>query len=89
MRYLQGACDYWLQFIEMGEYNEVTFMSYYDLNYGEDLDIRKSTIGYVFLLGTTIVGWSRNDNLQWHYLLLKLSRLANHQRSCMDSEAIE
>jgi hypothetical protein len=32
--------------------------SYYDSNWGGDLDSRKSTIGYVFIFGSTIVNWS-------------------------------
>jgi hypothetical protein len=36
----------------------VTVTSYYDSNWGGDLDSKKSTTGYVFILGSIVVNCS-------------------------------
>ncbi len=54
VRYLMGTVDYGLTF---GGSNE-TFVGYYDADYTGDLDSRKSTTGFVFLMFGGAVSWS-------------------------------
>jgi hypothetical protein len=39
----------------------VTLTSYYDSNWGGDLDSKTSTTRYVFLFGSTVVNWSNKQ----------------------------
>ncbi len=59
--YLQDTYEYQLQLTRTTMGNEVILTSYYDSNWGGDLDSRKSTIGYTFILGSTI--GTISDNL--------------------------
>ncbi len=54
VRYLVGTADYGLTF---GGSNE-TFVGYCDADYAGDLDSRRSTTGYVFLMFGGAVSWS-------------------------------
>ena len=54
-RYLQGTVDYGL-FYKMGL--KIDLVDFTDSDYAEDLDNRKSTSGYAFMLGSGAVSWS-------------------------------
>ncbi|XP_049394795.1 secreted RxLR effector protein 161-like [Solanum stenotomum] len=53
--YLQGTKDFGL-FYKKGEKSDL--IGFADSDYAGDQDDRKSTSGYVYLLGTTVVSWS-------------------------------
>lgn len=55
LRYLKGTIDYSLFFD--GSSNEVVLTGYADADHAGDLDTRRSTSGYVFLLGSCCVSW--------------------------------
>ncbi|WMV26045.1 hypothetical protein MTR67_019430 [Solanum verrucosum] len=52
LRYLQGTKDFGL-FYKKGEKSDL--IGFADSDYAGDQDDRKSTLGYVYLLGTTVV----------------------------------
>jgi len=55
VRYLQGIKDFGLFYKK----NEKSYLiGFIDSDYAGDLDRRRSTSGYVFMLGTTPVSWS-------------------------------
>nr|XP_034896856.1 secreted RxLR effector protein 161-like [Populus alba] len=54
-RYLQGTADFGLLY-KKGEHSDL--MGFTDNDYAGDQDDRKSTSGYVFMLGTGAVSWS-------------------------------
>jgi len=54
-RYLQGTADFGLLY-KKGEHSDL--MGFTDSDYTGDQDDRKSTSGYVFMLGTGAVSWS-------------------------------
>ncbi|KAL9348429.1 hypothetical protein Peur_059795 [Populus x canadensis] len=54
-RYLQGTADFGLLY-KKGEHSDL--MGFTDSDYAGDQDDRKSTSGYVFMLGTGAVSWS-------------------------------
>jgi hypothetical protein len=54
-RYLQGTADFGLLY-KKGEHSDL--MGFTDSDYAGDQDDRKSTSGYVFMLGTGVVSWS-------------------------------
>ncbi|KAK9715448.1 hypothetical protein RND81_06G165900 [Saponaria officinalis] len=54
LRYLQGTKDCGL-FYKMGENSEL--VGFCDSDYAGDLDDRKSTTGYAFMLGSAAVSW--------------------------------
>ena len=54
-RYLQGTANYGL-FYKKGEKSDL--FGFTDSDYAGDLDDRKSTSGYVFMLGSGAVSWS-------------------------------
>ena len=54
-RYLQGTADFGLLY-KKGEHSDL--MGFTDSDYARDQDDRKSTSGYVFMLGTGVVSWS-------------------------------
>ncbi|KAL0398210.1 UNVERIFIED_CONTAM: Retrovirus-related Pol polyprotein from transposon RE1 [Sesamum radiatum] len=55
LRYLQGTRDYGL-FYRKGE--KPTLLGFTDSDYAGDQDDRRSTSGYVFMLGTGAISWS-------------------------------
>jgi len=55
LRYLKGTSDFGI-FYKRGGNNEL--LAYTNSDYAGDLDDRKSTSGYVFLLCSTVVSWS-------------------------------
>ncbi|XP_065624019.1 secreted RxLR effector protein 161-like [Quercus suber] len=55
LRYLQGTKEFGL-FFKMGEKSNL--FGFTDSDYAGDSDDRKSTSGYVFMLGTRAVSWS-------------------------------
>jgi len=55
LRYLKGTADFGLFYKKEGD-EELTV--YTDSDYPGDLDERKSTSGYVFLLSSAAVSWS-------------------------------
>lgn len=58
MRYLKGTSDYALCY----EGNDMCLRGYTDADYGGDMDERKSTSGYIFLLNNGAI--SRNSKKQ-------------------------
>jgi len=54
LRYLKGTKSYQLKF---GDYKSEKLVGYCDANWAGDLDSRRSTSGYVFLLGNNAVSW--------------------------------
>ena len=54
LRYLQGTKDFGL-FYEIGK--RMDLLGYSDSDYAGDLDDRKSTSGYVFMMGTAAISW--------------------------------
>jgi len=55
LRYLQGTRDFGL-FYKKGE--KLELFGFTDSDYAGDQDDRRSTSGYVFMLGTSVVSWS-------------------------------
>ncbi|GMI66347.1 hypothetical protein HRI_000304000 [Hibiscus trionum] len=55
LRYLKGTASYGL-FYKRGE--KTNLFDFTDSDYAGDLDDRKSTSGYAFMLGTGVVSWS-------------------------------
>ncbi|XP_057999402.1 secreted RxLR effector protein 161-like [Hevea brasiliensis] len=55
LRYLQGTADYGIKY-KNGEKSEL--FGFTDSDYAGDLDDRKSTSGYVFMMGFGAVSWS-------------------------------
>ena len=51
--YLWGTPDKCLYFSK----GEFKVQSYVDWNFGGEVDHRRSTIGYIFTIGTTIISW--------------------------------
>jgi len=54
IRYLKGTSDYALCY----QGNSMHLKGHTDADYGGDLDDRKSTSGYVFLLSIGAISWS-------------------------------
>ncbi|KAK9098657.1 hypothetical protein Syun_025702 [Stephania yunnanensis] len=54
LRYLKGTVDYSLCY----QGNNLHLVGYTDVDWGGDLDERKSTSGYVFLLNNGVISWS-------------------------------
>jgi len=54
LRYLKGTKDLRLKFNDSGS---MELVGYYDANWAGDTDSRRSTSGYVFLLGNCAVSW--------------------------------
>lgn len=55
IKYLQGIYDYGLFY----KYKEKSYVcGFIDSDYARDQNDRKSTSGYLFMLGTTTVSWS-------------------------------
>jgi hypothetical protein len=54
LRYLSGSINYGLHFCG----GITTITGYCDADYAGDLDTRRSTTGYVFLMGNTAISWS-------------------------------
>ncbi|GAB4814241.1 hypothetical protein N2152v2_001287 [Parachlorella kessleri] len=54
LRYLSGTASYGITFVGQ----ELKLESYCDADYAGDLDTRRSTTGYVFLLGGGAISWS-------------------------------
>ncbi|GKV28744.1 hypothetical protein SLEP1_g37756 [Rubroshorea leprosula] len=55
LRYLQGTTEYGL-FYKNGEKSEL--FGFTDSDFARDLDDRKSTSGYVFIMGTAAISWT-------------------------------
>ena len=54
MRYLKGTVDYSLSY----QGKDLRLEGYSDADWGGDLDERKSTSGFVFLLNNGVISWS-------------------------------
>ncbi|XP_040863463.1 secreted RxLR effector protein 161-like [Glycine max] len=54
-RYLRGIIDFGIIY-RRG--NEATLIAYLDSDYAGDVNDRRSTLGYVFVLGSGAVSWS-------------------------------
>jgi hypothetical protein len=57
LRYLKGAIDCHLT-LGLHDGNPTELAAYSDLDWGRDIDSRRSITGYVFLLGMSTVSWS-------------------------------
>jgi hypothetical protein len=55
LRYIRGTSEYGVLY-KRGRQAELT--AYTDSDYGGDIDDRKSTSGYIFMLGSGAVSWS-------------------------------
>ena len=55
LRYIKGTLDYGLVYESD---KELRLMRYCDSDYAGDLDDRKSTSGYIFLLGSKPIAWN-------------------------------
>ncbi|OIT04124.1 retrovirus-related pol polyprotein from transposon tnt 1-94, partial [Nicotiana attenuata] len=55
LRYLKGTIDFGLFYSSS---NDLNLMGFCDSDYAGDIDDRKSTIGFVFFLGDSIISWS-------------------------------
>ena len=56
LRYLKGTIDLWI-FYKKGE-SSLRIMAFTDSDYADNLDDRRSTSGFVFMLGSGAVSWS-------------------------------
>src|SRR6202050_771508 len=57
LRYLKGTRNQYLPLgMNLGDPNE--FTGYADSDWGCDIDCRRSILGYVFLLGDSVISWS-------------------------------
>ena len=54
MRYLKGTKDYMLMYRQT---DNLEVIGYSDLDYANYIDLRKSTLGYVFMLAGGVVSW--------------------------------
>ena len=54
LQYVKGIADYSLCY----KWNDLHLMGYTDADWGANLDERKSTLGYVFLLNNGAISWS-------------------------------
>ncbi|XP_058746330.1 secreted RxLR effector protein 161-like [Vicia villosa] len=62
LRYLNGTLDYGILFPTVDEGKECKLVGYIDSSWCSDVKDRKSTAGYVFILGGAPVAWnSRKD----------------------------
>ncbi|XP_050914648.1 secreted RxLR effector protein 161-like [Lathyrus oleraceus] len=57
IRYLKGTLDYGILFPKAGEGKECNLMGYTDSSWCSDVDDKKSTDGYLFMLGGASVAW--------------------------------
>jgi hypothetical protein len=57
MRYVKGTLHYGIMYKHMTDVS-LKLQGWSDSNYAGDLDDRKSTSGYVFMLGTGAISWS-------------------------------
>ncbi|PNX96743.1 hypothetical protein L195_g019956 [Trifolium pratense] len=55
MRYLKGTMDLGVLYRRNGD---LKLLGWSDSDYAGDLDDRKSTLGYVFMLGSSSISWS-------------------------------
>ena len=56
MRYLKGSSDTCLYFTGAS----LKLQCYVDADFAGDINSRKSTIGFVFTLGGTVISWASN-----------------------------
>ena len=54
LRYLKGTVNYGIHYKRGGEGELLAFT---DSDYAGDMEDRKSTSGYVFLMGSSVVSW--------------------------------
>ena len=55
-RYIKGTLNYSLQFV-LSKASDITLYGYADADWAGDFDARKSTSGYVFYIGQSIISW--------------------------------
>ncbi|PNX57093.1 putative copia-type protein, partial [Trifolium pratense] len=55
LRYIRGTLEFGILYRKE---NQTELIAYSDSDYGGDVDDRKSTSGYVFMLGSGAVSWS-------------------------------
>lgn len=54
LKYLKGTADYGITFKKQ---NNLKFIGFSDADYAGDVDTRRSTSGYVFQLGESVISW--------------------------------
>ena len=57
LRYLQGTSDYEILFLVKRIKSKLDLLGYVDVDYSGDLDERKSTSGYFFMLNGAPISW--------------------------------
>ncbi|XP_061356738.1 secreted RxLR effector protein 161-like [Gastrolobium bilobum] len=60
LRYLQGTKDHMLMY---KRFNELEVIGYTDPDFGECLDSRKSTFGYLFMFAQGAISWKSTNKL--------------------------
>ncbi|XP_050875805.1 secreted RxLR effector protein 161-like [Lathyrus oleraceus] len=63
LRYLNGTLDYGILFHATDEEKECKLVDYTDSSWCSDAEDRKSTVGYVLMLGGAPVAWSSRNEL--------------------------
>ena len=58
LRYLKGTFDYGILFPAVDKGKECKLVGYTDSSWCSDIEDRKSTAGYVFMLGGATIAWS-------------------------------
>jgi hypothetical protein len=54
LRYLKGTVNYGIHYKKGGDEELLAFM---DSDYAGDMEDRKSTSGYTFLMGSSVISW--------------------------------
>lgn len=72
LHYLKGTQDYGLLYTRAENFSLV---EYSDIDWGGDLDDRKSTSGYYFLFGNAVCSWSSKKQPLLHRQPVKQSTL--------------
>jgi len=79
MRYLRGTFDLGLLY-KRGENNE--FIAYTDIDFVGDYDDRRSTSGYVFIVGSRVVCWCSKKQLVVTWSTTEAEFIAAAIRAC-------
>lgn len=77
-RYLQHTRDYWLQYY----LEEMILFNFCNANWGNNLDMRKSTTGFTFLLNNVIITWSNWKQPMAALSTTKAEYMAMSQANC-------
>jgi hypothetical protein len=76
LKYHKHTRDYWLQYSK----KEIILSNFCDVDWGGNLNMRKSTTGFAFLFEQCHRHLVKpNNNPRWHYLPLMPSRWLRHK----------